>query len=627
MKRCPKCERDFTDAHRFCGGCGGALSEVVTDAAPAARCPNCGASVRAGWKFCGKCQSPLHAATTESPHILPRQAPAAEPVQALSAAALSMAETSHAPAASSGDGARCPACLLPVDDDEGDFCEHCGATLFTAAQAAFTEPTQVSEVVTDAEPPIVRRESFEVTEASQSVEEPVTEYNATEDQVADADELIEPVHVLTAPSHAATLDAAFSDEEIEPEYVPAGDDLVETAGQVAPDEIPPPEDAPDEMLTVEADAAVDEAEDQAVDRVEDWAEVQVPRAGVEATPTVSPAFVEEESPVETPGDSEALDDLAAVPAQWEEKESPEVSHHSEIFGFGSTAASAQGSTRRWLIPGGVALCLLLAGTVALFKLSGNGSNSAATTGNTETPATAGTAAKPDAQTRPPAPEGMVLVSGGSFEMGRNDGDEYERPAHAVSVKSFYIDVHEVTCAQYAKFVAETKHPPPPTWPGGAYDPANALLPVTGVSWDDAQAYARWAGGRLPTEEEWEFAARGTDGRLYPWGDAWRPNSANAAQTSAGRMVPVGSYAAGASPSGALDMVGNAWEWTASSLKAYPGGSLPQTPEDDLRVIRGNYWNGKATQATTTFRRGYPARGEDYKNTGFRCARDAVADLR
>lgn len=226
-----------------------------------------------------------------------------------------------------------------------------------------------------------------------------------------------------------------------------------------------------------------------------------------------------------------------------------------------------------------------------------------------------------------APEGMVLVQGGSFEMGRDGGDEYERPAHAVSVKSFYIDLHEVTCAQYAKFVAETKHPPPPTWPRGAYDPATALLPVTGVSWDDAQAYARWTGGRLPTEEEWELAARGTDGRLYPWGDAWQPNSANAAQTSAGRMVPVGSYSAGASPAGALDMVGNAWEWTASSLKAYPGGSLPPAPEDDLRVIRGNYWNGKATQATTTFRRGYPARGEDYKNTGFRCARDVVAATR
>jgi formylglycine-generating enzyme required for sulfatase activity len=538
-----------------------------------------------------------------------------------------MAETSHAPATGSGDGVRCPACLLPVDDDEGDFCEHCGATLFTAAQAAFTEPTQVSEAATDAEPPIVRRESLEVTEVPQSVEESVTEYDAVEERVADsdADELIEPVLVLTAPSHATTPGAAFSDENIEPEYVPADDGLVETGGQVALDEILPSEGDDDETLTTEAAAAVDEAEDQAVDRVENGVEVQAPRAEVEAPPTVLPTFVEEEFLIETPGDSEALDDRAAVPAQREEQESPDVSRQNEIFEFGSTAASDQGSTRRWLIPGGVALCLLLAGTAALFKLSGTRSNSAAVTSGTATPAPAGT----DAQTQPPAPapEGMVLVSGGSFEMGRNDGDEYERPAHAVSVKPFYIDVHEVTCAKYAKFVAAEKHASPPTWPGGVYDPANALLPVTGVNWDDAQAYARWAGGRLPTEDEWEFAARGTDGRLYPWGNAWQPNSANAAQTSAGRMVPVGSYSAGASPSGALDMVGNAWEWTASSLKAYPGGSLPQAPEADLMVIRGNYWNGKATQATTTFRRGYPARGEDYKNTGFRCARDVVAAAR
>lgn len=417
----------------------------------------------------------------------------------------------------------------------------------------------------------------------------------------------------------STQGAAFSDENIEPEYVPAGDGLVETAEQVVPDE----------MLTLGVAAAVHDDEDQAVNRVEDWAEVHASRAEVEVPPAAASAFVEEGFPIETQGDSKAHDDRAAVPAQQAEQEPPDASRHREIFEFGSAATSDQGSARRWLIPGGVALCLLLAGTVVLFKLSGTGSNSAAVTGETATPAAVGTVTKPNSRTQPPAPapEGMVLVSGGSFEMGRNDGDEYERPAHAVSVRPFYIDVHEVTCAQYAKFVAAEKHAPPPTWPGGVYDPANALLPVTGVSWDDAQAYARWAGGRLPTEEEWEFAARGTDGRLYPWGDAWRPNSANAAQTSAGRMVPVGSYSTGASPSGALDMVGNAWEWTASSLKAYPGGSLPQSPEDDLRVIRGNYWNGKATQATTTFRRGYPARGEDYKNTGFRCARDVVAAAR
>ena len=201
---------------------------------------------------------------------------------------------------------------------------------------------------------------------------------------------------------------------------------------------------------------------------------------------------------------------------------------------------------------------------------------------------------------------MVLVPSGSFEMGRNDGDEYERPAHAVSVKAFYLGAHEVTCEQYAKFVTETGYAPPPTWPGGRYDPAGARLPVTGVSWADAQAYARWAGLRLPTEDEWEFAARGTDGRLYPWGNGWQPNAANAAQSSAGRMVAVGSFTSGASPFGALDMVGNAWEWTSSSLKAYPGGRLPEQSAGDLMDIRGNYWNGKATQATATFRRGSPA---------------------
>jgi formylglycine-generating enzyme required for sulfatase activity len=96
------------------------------------------------------------------------------------------------------------------------------------------------------------------------------------------------------------------------------------------------------------------------------------------------------------------------------------------------------------------------------------------------------------------------------------------------------------------------------------------------------------------------------------------------------MAEVGSYPAGASPFGALDMSGNAWEWTGSDLKAYPGGSLPEQPAGELKIIRGNYWNGQATQATATFRRGYPARDDGAlkgyaKNTGFRCAKDLNAE--
>ena len=222
---------------------------------------------------------------------------------------------------------------------------------------------------------------------------------------------------------------------------------------------------------------------------------------------------------------------------------------------------------------------------------------------------------------PELPAGMVYVPGGTFDMGRNGGDEYEQPVHKVSVAPFYIDQHEVTCEEYAKFVSQTGHVAPPGWTNGKHPPGAERIPVTGVSWADATAYARWAGKRLPSEEEWEFAARGTTSQLYPWGNEWKTNCANAATTSAGKMLAVGSFADGKSPFGVLDMVGNAWEWTASKFEPYQGGRSATSAKPDLIVIRGNYWQASANQATTTFRRGYPPVNEDYTNTGFRCVKD------
>jgi len=216
-------------------------------------------------------------------------------------------------------------------------------------------------------------------------------------------------------------------------------------------------------------------------------------------------------------------------------------------------------------------------------------------------------------------ESMILVEGGAFMMGRNAGDEYERPEHNVTVKSFYVDTYEVTRDQYEKFIAATNHRQPPDWVSGHYPSGTARWPVTGVDWYDADAYAKWAGKRLPTEEEWEYAARGTKGFRYPWGNDWTPGSANANNASQG-LADVDKFK-GASPFGVVGMVGNAWEWTASKLTAYPGARIP--PQDhDLRVIRGGSWQSDQTSATTTYRWGWPASGgSDYKNTGFRCVKD------
>jgi formylglycine-generating enzyme required for sulfatase activity len=229
-------------------------------------------------------------------------------------------------------------------------------------------------------------------------------------------------------------------------------------------------------------------------------------------------------------------------------------------------------------------------------------------------------AKPG-QNKPPA--GMVYVPGGTFTMGRDNGDEAERPVHQVVVKAFYIDTYEVTNEDYEKFARATGHGPPSTWKNGSFPLGAPRRPVTGVTWDDANDYARWAGKRLPTEEEWEFAARGTDGRLYPWGNDWAPGLANANGTNKG-TTDVG-FHHGASPFVAYDMVGNAWEWTASDFKAYPGGRLPgNQPGGELKVIRGGSYESTKDYATTTYRTGWPARGaKTYDQTGFRCVKDVA----
>lgn len=229
----------------------------------------------------------------------------------------------------------------------------------------------------------------------------------------------------------------------------------------------------------------------------------------------------------------------------------------------------------------------------------------------------------------PSPANMVRIPGGVFRMGNDAGDEYEKPAHREVVRPFLMDANEVTCEEYLIFVKAKNHRIPTNWMGGQYPAGAAKEPVTGVDWDDATAYAKWIGKRLPTEEEWEFAARGTDGRSYPWGSEWRADVANAGNTNGGQLVDVGSYPAGKGPFGTMDMIGNAWEWTASEWRGYPGGPIPPDASNQLRVIRGGYWGSSAAKATTTFRRGWDARGAEkgYQNTGFRCAADLNAQTR
>jgi len=281
----------------------------------------------------------------------------------------------------------------------------------------------------------------------------------------------------------------------------------------------------------------------------------------------------------------------------------------------SFAGEAESRGRSWkpaalIVTGGLVLAIVI-GLVAWRPWAGkeqSGSNGAAKTNQQ-----AGSSATNN-------PAGMAYVPGGEFMMGRDDGDEYERPAHKVTVKRFFIDINEVTRQQYQDFVNQTGHAAPANWKSKAFPAGTGQQPVTDVTWDDANAYAKWASKRLPTEEEWEFAARGTDGRRYPWGNDWKTGNANADDASKSLMDAGSSK--GASAYGATDMVGNAWEWTATKLVAYPGGQLSKQTTGDVRVIRGGSYTESKDEATTTYRRGYPARGNyDYAKTGFRCVKD------
>ena len=237
----------------------------------------------------------------------------------------------------------------------------------------------------------------------------------------------------------------------------------------------------------------------------------------------------------------------------------------------------------------------------------------------------------------------VAIPAGPFTQGSTRGDEDERPAHKVTLKAFAIDRTEVTRGDYATCVAakRCKAPPHPettinmgTLKGSQNPPATGLagqspaatnaiapdpkLPVTDVDWNDAQAYCRYAGGRLPTEAEWEKAARGEDGREYPWGndaDCARANWGSfegegpCADKNPGRPVPVGQYPTGASPYGVLDLGGNVWEWVADKYDEDP----------KRRVVRGGSCCSYFVGPRAPNRNAWAPQHRD-RDLGFRCAR-------
>ena len=234
---------------------------------------------------------------------------------------------------------------------------------------------------------------------------------------------------------------------------------------------------------------------------------------------------------------------------------------------------------------------------------------------------------------PPAPpEGMVLVPAGEFSMGTNQtdgtddnqgtntplGNNDARPRHSVNTRAFFLDKTEVTNADYKKFCDATNTAPPPQWIDGKYPQGQDDFPVRRVSWYEARAYATWAGKRLPTEEEWEHAARGTDGRRFPWGNEW----SDAYVVWDDGPTKVGSKPLGASPYGALDMAGNVAEWTNDWFDGYPNSPTrqPDFGNKKYKVVRGGAWYGSHELAQTYYRE---VCRPDQRSLwiGFRCAKN------
>ncbi len=320
-----------------------------------------------------------------------------------------------------------------------------------------------------------------------------------------------------------------------------------------------------------------------------------------------------------------------------------------------------GRARALGIAAGLGACLGVAGLA--YHALGRGGEPAAREPSAR-PDTLGAGAR---STRPACPTGMAEVPGGRFFMGSDDDLATEKPSHPVTVSPYCIDATEVTVERFKACSDEGRCKAAPTgnaWKTlskrdrGVLDPicnmkdpaARATHPVNCVDWETASAFCAASGSRLPTEAEWELAARGPDGRRYPWGDdepsaklvnacgkectAWT-RARGLEQASMYRetdgfptTAPVGSFPAGDSPYGVHDLIGNVWEWTADAYGDYPGTLQvdprgPDAPNGD-RVIRGGGWNGDSKAAARATARKHGAPDLRSHAVGFRCARSIAA---
>jgi formylglycine-generating enzyme required for sulfatase activity/serine/threonine protein kinase len=312
---------------------------------------------------------------------------------------------------------------------------------------------------------------------------------------------------------------------------------------------------------------------------------------------------------------------ATMSPSWQQQQSQPGLHQSVAPGY---APAAQKKSALPMVLAAVLAVVVIGGGIGAYFMLGS------KTASTDPTTTKTDPNKPGGGSNNSTPKStkaeMIAITGGTFQMGRSDGPQQEAPAHAVTVSDFSMDKTEVTNVEYAEFVNETKRTPPSHWPEGKVLAGQEQWPVNNVSLDDAKAFAAWRSKRdnvtyrLPTEEEWEYAARnGDQANIYPWGNSWANDSAVVKMVS---PQAVGSFQGGKNRWGVLDLIGNVWEWTSSKASVYAGSplSVPAGDKDSYVIRGGSYASEPGGERTTATTRDWVPASTKHPTLGFRLVR-------
>ncbi len=683
---CDRCNVDFSEGLRYCKWCGGPLADRPRVTSELHACPSCSAAVQPGWAFCKSCGERLRAAGSEQASAACSQCGAPADPGALNCVRCGQDLTGGQARQTAQDS---------VDTSLIAACSSCGERLVTGSlyckgcgSAVYTEPTPFggssmlcgacnshsplgSRVCRVCGAPFAQasRTVAEFPAAAATVEQKVPSLPGFEDRIVQqappdtpeqrsGNESEASTAIFTGPERGVEASSYRAKGTVETNLLPG------TAGARSEQQTPtgamqmgritgPVEEQADEL----GQPSIPSGELRHISATDIAVEGATIIIGNEPTVELS------EGP-RRPTTSDFGSDLGDSPVGSESKTAIFVSSSQGPPPIPREEVSREEVATRqftpiqsdWQIPPdaqaasqplprkrtglviaavvGVLILLGAAGFVAWF-LFGRAKPAPRITPpvaveqpvTTEPPITT----PPEEPSAPVVPEGMVAVAAGTYTIGRDGADPLEQPEHEVETLAFFIDRTEVTNAAYKKFIEATGHKAPTNWAGTNFPEGRDDFPVTGVTWQDAADYAIWTGKRLPTEVEWEAAARGTDGRIYPWGNEFRagfanigskPDDINADQYPAG-MKAAGLFPQGASPAGAVDMIGNAWEWVADEIMAYPGNPEPKLKLASgitHRVIRGGAYDGNKSHDATY--RGFLDASQAYPKVGFRCAKDA-----